>query len=216
MQRTRQSRYALLGGLFGLAVLALGTPALAEGFAEPPDEPVIAENHPPAGDRPSDRYYDDDSYYAPRSTVRLHTGPALRVSRQTPDGGLFAAVDVGERAAGLRLTGSWVRVGSARGLSQYTGELWLDFGTGRRLHPILGAGAGVARTNQQDPNTGNLQAHTLGIGLLRGSLEYALPVRDTDARAGLDVIGYVPAIRGSDSADTSPWLLIVATVGVGF
>lgn len=226
MQRTRERgarkrpgtvRRALLGGLAGLAVLALGHSAHAEGFAQPPDEPTIARGHADASsDRSDSSDYRDEGYYAPRSTVRLLTGPALRVSRTTPDGGLFAAVDIGERAAGLRLSGSWVRVGSSGGLSQYTGELWLDFGAGRRLHPILGAGAGVARTDQRDPASGKLDPHTLGIGILRGSLQYSLPVRGTDARAALDVIGSVPAIRGSDSVDASPWLLVVASVGVGF
>ncbi len=218
-QRTGTVRHALLGGLAGLTLLAVGLPARAEGFAQPPDEPTIARGRA----EPSDRGdygdygdYHDNGFYAPSSTVRLLTGPALRVSSTSPDGGLFAAVDIGERAAGLRLSGSWVRVGSARGLSQYTGELWLDFGAGRRLHPILGAGAGVARTDVKDPATGNLDSHTLGIGLLRGSLQYSLPVHGTDARAALDVIGNVPAIRGSDSVDASPWLLVVASVGVGF
>jgi hypothetical protein len=224
MQRTRdrsariragKTPYLLLGGLAGLALVALGTPARAEGFAQPPDDPVIAEGQSPPRDR-SDYNDNYERYYTPQSTVRLMTGPALRVSRESPDGGLFAAVDIGERAAGLRLSGSWVRVGSARGLSQYTGELWLDFGSGKRLHPILGAGAGVARENQKDATSGALESHTLGIGLLRGSLQYSLPVRDTDARAALDVIGSVPAIRGSSSVDSSPWLLVVASVGVGF
>jgi len=223
MQRTRDrsarpraqtTPYFLLGGLAGLALVAFGSTARAEGFAQPPDEPVIAQGHPAPGDRGDDDGY--DRYYTPRSTVRLMTGPALRVSRESPDGGLFVALDVGERAAGLRLSGSWVRVGSARGLSQYTGELWLDFGSGGRLHPIVGAGAGVARENQQDAISGALETHTLGIGLLRGSLQYSLPVRDTDARAALDVIGSVPAIRGSSSVDSSPWLLVIASVGVGF
>ncbi len=223
MQRTRTRslhrragtiRYALSSGLLGLAVVAVGAPARAGGFAEPPDETTIARGHV---DHDRGDYADRaDDFYRPRSTVRLLTGPALRISRSTPDGGLFAAVDIGQRAAGLRLSGSWVRVGSSRGLSQYTGELWLDFGSGKKLHPILGAGAGVARENQKNATSGAIEPHTLGIGLLRGSLQYSLPVRDTDARASLDVIGSVPAIRGSDYADASPWLLVVASVGVGF
>lgn len=202
----------LSSSLLGLAVLALVTPARAGDFAQPPGGPAIARGH---GAYDSDYDQDQQSYYAPSSTVRLLTGPALRVSRTAPDGGLFAAVDVGQRAAGLRLSGSWVRVGSSRGLSQYTGELWLDFGAGHRLHPILGAGAGVARTDQRNAN-GTLESGTLGIGVLRGSVQYSLPVRGTDARASLDVIGSVPAIRGSSSIDASPWLLVVANVGVGF
>jgi hypothetical protein len=199
-----------------LAALILA-PAFARAqFAEPPDQPLIAREEPrePAQDRFVAE--PDSGFYAPKSTLRLHVGPALRVSEDNPDGGLFAALDIGERAAGLRLSGSWVRVGSESGMQHYTGELWIDFGEGERLHPILGAGAGVARVTLTDAQTGDTSAHTLGTGVLRGSLEYGLPVRSTDARAGISVIGAVPAIRSSDDVSSSPWVLFVATVGVGF
>jgi hypothetical protein len=199
--------------LWLLAMVAASSEARAQ-FAQPPGEPLIASD----GREPArDQYVaEEPPYFAPSSTVRLHVGPALRVSEGDPDGGLFAAMDIGERAAGLRLSGSWVRVGSDNGMQHYTGELWIDFGEGARLHPILGAGAGVARVNTTDPLTGDTSAHTLGTGVLRGTLEYGLPVRSTDARAGLSVIGAVPAIRSSDEVSSSPWLLVVATVGVGF
>jgi hypothetical protein len=200
--------------LLGLALVA-GS-ARAQGFAQPPDEPVLAQrpddsqlDHPPIA---SDDY---DEFRQPGSTVRIHTGPALRISRHDPDGGLFAAIDSGERAAGVSFSGAWVRVGADNGLQQYGGELWLDFGAGKRLHPILAAGAGVARLESLDA-TGTRSAATVGVGTLRGTLEYMLPIRDTDARAGLDVIGAVPAIRSSSATDASPWMLVVATVGVGF
>ena len=201
--------------LTGIAATLATSPAGAQ-FAQPPDEPLIAREDPRRGT--ADRFVaePDSPFYAPRSTLRLHVGPALRVSEEDPDGGLFAALDIGERAAGLRLSGSWVRVGSESGMQHYTGELWIDFGEGERLHPILGAGAGVARVDVTDAQTGDSTAHTLGTGVLRGTLEYGLPVRSTDARAGISVIGTVPAIRSSDDVSTSPWVLFVATVGVGF
>lgn len=200
--------------------LALGllspTLAGAQPFSQPPDEPQPLIAHPD-----HDRYpppIAEGSPYPPlpSSTIRLHTGPALRISEHTPDGGLFAALDIGERAAGVRFSGAWVRVGAARGMSQYAGELWIDFAHDQRLHPILGAGAGAARLDLLDRSTGETEAHTVGIGVLRGSLQYMLPVRGTDARASIDVIGAVPAIRGSDTPEASPWLLALATVGVGF
>jgi hypothetical protein len=202
--------------LAGFAASTLAASVAGAQFAQPPDQPLIAREEPrePAHDHFVAE--PDSPYYAPKSTLRLHVGPALRVSEDDPDGGLFAALDIGERAAGLRLSGSWVRVGSESGMQHYTGELWIDFGEGERLHPILGAGAGVARVTVVDAQTGDSTAHTLGTGVLRGTLEYGLPVRSTDARAGISVIGTVPAIRGSDEVPSSPWVLFVATVGVGF
>jgi len=124
-------------------------------------------------------------------------------------------VDIGEKAAGLRVSGAWVRVGGDRGLSQYGGELWLDFNHLGPLHPILGAGAAAARMQLSD-GAGGTESHTLGVGTLRGTLAYALPIRDTDARASIDIIGAVPAIRGSDTPSTKAYVLALATVGVGF
>jgi hypothetical protein len=98
-------------------------------------------------------------------------------------------------------------------MSAYSAELWIDFGVGSELHPVIGAGAGVARLN---PANADSQASTVGIGTLRGSLEYVLPVAGADARAGVDLIGNVPAIRGSGADDVGAWLLGVARVSVGF
>ncbi len=202
--------------LFGPGLGAAQPFAEPEPFSEPPEGGAVVaydpHDHPPY----PHRYDEPRDGYLPRSTVRIHTGPALRISDSSPDGGLFAALDVGERAAGVRASGTWVRVGAEGGLSQYAGELWIDFGHDRRLHPILGAGAGVARLDLRNPTTGNLDAETIGIGVLRGTLAYVLPVGGTDARASVDVIGAVPAIRSEAAENVSPWMLVLATVGVGF
>jgi hypothetical protein len=142
-------------------------------------------------------------------------GPALRVSEIAPQGGFAAALDIGARAAGARLSGSWLDVGGEHGLSQYDLQLWIDFGYGRLLHPVLAAGAGIARADAVDAD-GNVTTSTLGVGVLRGTLEYVLPVSEADARAGIDVTGSVPAIRSRDAVDTNGWLLVIARVGVGF
>jgi hypothetical protein len=203
------------------ALLLVPSVALAQPFAEPPDNgPVVAGPGPepiePGYDRPYERHYPrDDDFYAPRSTVRIYTGPVLRLSQNPPDGGLFAAIDVGEKAAGLRVSGAWVRVGAERGLSQYGGELWIDFNYTGPLHPILGAGASAARIELATP-TGETESHTIGVGTLRGTLQYALPIKDTDARASIDAIGAVPAIRGQNTPEVKPYVLLLATVGVGF
>jgi hypothetical protein len=63
---------------------------------------------------------------------------------------------------------------------------------------------------------GSFETATYGVGILRGSLEYVLPVSDADARAGVDAIGSVPAIHEKGASDPGPWLALVARVGVGF
>jgi hypothetical protein len=193
--------------------LALLCPLLARasGFATPPgqpvpeDSPVLYQEAPqPTGE-----------YAIGPSSVRLSTGPVLRATSDHADGGLAAAIDVGARAAGARLAGTWVRTGSDRGLSQYGGQLWVDFGAEQRLHPILAAGAGLARLQYRDA-AGALRASTLGVGTLRGTLEYVLPIREANARVGIDVEGALPAIRGADAPDVNGWVLLTARVGIGF
>jgi hypothetical protein len=176
--------------------------ALAEGgFAEPPGRPLVPEP------RPYDSYQGPDE---PRpiqpSTVRVSVGPTLRFSEADADGGLYVAMDIGARAAGVRASGAWVRSGAEHGMSQYAAELWIDFGVGRELHPVIAAGAGIAR----------LEDTTLGIGVLRASLDYVLPVAGVDARVGIDAIGNVPATPGGDPSDARPWFFAVGHVGVGF
>jgi hypothetical protein len=139
----------------------------------------------------------------------------LRALRDRADGGFGAAIDIGRGAAGVRVSGNWLRVGSDRGLAQYDGQLWLDFGNGERWHPIVAAGAGFAHVEQTNA-AGALHDSTIGIGSLRGTLEYVLPIREADARAGIDVEGALPAIRGNDAPNVDGWVLISARVGVGF
>ena len=121
---------------------------------------------------------------------------------------------MGEKAAGLRVSGAWVRVGGEGGVSQYGGELWLDFNHYGPLHPIVGAGAAAAMMQLSD-GAGGTDSHTVGVGTLRATLQYALPIRDTDARASIDLIGAVLAIRGESAPNARAYLLALATVGVG-
>ena len=190
----------------------------ADGYATPPgDFPGRRDAPPPRDDfeRHSDEAPPPDDFEPEESALRLSTGPVLRATREHADGGFSAAIDIGARAAGARFAGSWVRTGSDRGLSQYDGQLWLDFGAEQRLHPILAAGAGLARLEYADA-LGAVHASTVGIGSLRGTLEYVLPIREANARAGLDLEGALPAIRGADAPDVNGWVLITARVCIGF
>jgi hypothetical protein len=196
-------------------MLFLPEPALADsGFADAPNQPlVVGEHHEPGV------YAEQEAYGTPPplqpSSLRVSVGPALRVAEPATDGGLYVALDLGARAAGVRASGTFVRAGSEHGVSQYAVELWIDFGVGRELHPILAAGAGVARIEGTNAS-GDERTATLGVGILRGTLEYVLPVAGVDARVGVDAIGSVPATPGGDAADARPWLLGVGHVGVGF
>ncbi len=191
--------------------LGLTAPAFAQ-FAVPPDgeEPVIADDT-----------IDDFSGFRqprlppPKSTARLHIGPALKVDENQADGGLGAALDVGRAGAGLRLSGLWAGTGTRGHHSQYGAELWLDFIDEGPFHPIVGAGAGVARLQVPD-GAGNDQTTTVGVATLRLGLQYALPIRGTDARASIEAIGNLPAIHETDGPEVAPWATVLAAVGVGF
>ncbi len=193
------------------------TPSIASAqyadppYAEPPREQAVAYpndyNPPPPPEPP---------FYYPSSSVRVSIGPVLRVAEPGVDGGLGAALDIGRHAAGLRLNGSWIRSGVDGGLAQYGAELWLDFGHDRPLHPILAAGAGLARVQRADEDDEGSITETIGVASLRGSLQYLLPISNTDARASLDVTGSLPAIGGDDGPRLDPWLTLGASVVVGF
>src|SRR5205823_1711201 len=139
----------------------------------------------------------------------FHVGPAGKIDAESAAPGLLAAIDIGRGPTGLRFSGVWIDVGDAKGLSQYTGELTIDFGGRSRIRPVIGAGGGVARTSSSvkadgtpDPTSGS----TIGVGLVRAGLGVRLPFEDADARVALDLTGTLPAIRGSSAPDLSPWL----------
>ena len=115
---------ALCSLLCGISPL----PALAD-YAPPPDE---YRHEPFPGSREEPRYRDPE----PTSTVRVHTGPALRVADEAARVGLLAAADIGSGPAGVRASGTWIGTGADEGFSLYAAELFIDFGKGRRLHPI--------------------------------------------------------------------------------
>jgi hypothetical protein len=152
---------------------------------------------------------------APQSSVRVSLGPSLLITQRAPLPGFAAALDLGSGAAGARFAGAWMDVGRADGLSQYSAELWLDFGYGSRLHPVVAAGAGVARLDARAAD-GRSTAHAAGIGILRASLEYGLPLAQVDARAAMDVSGSVPVVREDAGPNPSAWAFFGARVGVGF
>lgn len=190
-----------LAGSASLVVLAHGLTARAD-FAAPPDAP----NH--RYERYPDRYPEPEPpSIAPDrgSTVRLEVGPALSFPNATP--GLAAALDLGRPALGGRIAGAWLGAGSDKGISQYSLELWVDFARNAPLHPIVGTGAALV---QMQDATGK---STLGAAVLRGALEYELPVADADARVGLSAAGLIPAIT---TEARRPWVMGALTVSAGF
>lgn len=212
--RSRRARSAFAAAL-AAGALCSSTVASAGGFAEPPpSRRVVAldrDEHFSFGES-----YDD----LPRlSVVRFLVGPALKADAESALPGLYAAMEIGRGPAGLRLSASWLDVGHERGLSQYTGELTLDFGGRSRFRPVIGAGGGVTRTSSSARPDGTLDATTgatMGVGLVRAGLGVRLPFSDTDARVNLDVTGVLPAIRGSTAPDLGPWVVTGLSVGIGF
>jgi hypothetical protein len=187
-----------LPALAVLLLLTLPTGRAAAQFAVAPDDEPLE----------SDERYPDrapEPRREPRSTVRLNLGPALLVQPATP--GLAAALDIGRRSVGVRFSGAWLSAGEEGGLREYGAELWIDFGAGRELHPIIGAGAALldGELNGQDEAS--------GAGTLRGAIEYQLPVDDAEARVGLSLTGLVPAVN---SQREEPWVIAALTVSAGF
>ena len=171
---------------------------------------------PPRYAQPPDGYWEGAPLAeTPDSTVRVNLGPSLRLGEGPVLGGLGAAIDIGAKAAGARLSGAWFRAGSDGGLSQYAGEIWIDLGAQRRVRPIVGAGAGVARLDALAAG-GGIATATIGVALLRGTLEYVLPIAGVDGRVGVDVEGALPAIRSQSAPDVAGWITTTARVGVGF
>jgi hypothetical protein len=199
----------------GSTALALSHPARADGFADPPfrDGRVARV----AGS--SDDFEPPPPPLPEPSTVRLFVGPAGKVDRASALAGVLVAAELGRGPTGLRLSGSWLDVGAERGLSQYTGELFLDFGGRSRFRPVLGAGGGVVRTSgrqRQDGSIDTSEGATIGVGLVRAGIGVRLPFESADARVELDATGTIPAIRGDEAPDLGPWVVAALTVGVGF
>lgn len=184
------------------------SPQARADYAPPQPSPYHDEPREPCqpDDRDYARRYDFVEPIDPVSSmVRFQVGPAVLLQPTSP--GLFTALDIGRRSVGARLSSSWLRAESERGLSAYTAELWIDFRHRYQLHPILGAGVswlhGGALGDEQNA----------GAGVLRGSVEYELPIDDADARLGLNLIALVPAI-GTER--TRPFATASLTVGAGF
>ena len=198
----------LLGGALGL-----GAASARADFAEPPPSPYRPEspyrsNQHIDSNESDTRYVESQDSWSrseQRSTLRFHVGPAVLAQPTSP--GLFTALDVGPGAVGGRLSAWWLRAESDQGLSVYTAELWIDFRHRYALHPVLGAGASFLRGGAVGSD------QTAGAGVLRGALEYELPVADADARLGLNLLLLVPAI-GTER--TRPWTSAALTVGAGF
>jgi hypothetical protein len=150
------------------------------------------------------------------SAFRFHVGGAGRADSEQVTPGLVTTADLGRGPAGFRASAMWLRVGSDDGLAQYSGELTLDLGGRNDWRPVLGAGAGLARVYKRTQDGGGVETSSIGVGLVRVGVEYRVPVESTDTRAGLAVIGVLPAMRTDDASDRSAWLVFVATIGVGF
>ena len=147
-----------------------------------------------------------------KPAVRAMLDAAGRIDAREPAPGMMAAVDFGRGPTGLRLSGTWARVGSKDGLAQYTGELTLDFGGRSPIAPVFGAGFGLARVARDGADTSGAN---VGVAVVRGGVAYRLPLELADARAELGVTGTLPAIRGEGAPDLGPWVLVGATIGIG-
>jgi hypothetical protein len=119
----------------------------------------------------------------------------------------MTALDIGRRAVGARVSAAWLGAESERGLAAYDLELWIDFRHRYDIHPIVGAGASLLRGRALGED------ESVGAGVLRGALEYELPLDGADARLALSVAAFVPAIG---TARSRPWAMSALSLGVGF
>ncbi len=202
------------------AVVVVGTPPSPPPPPPPPDRfstPPYVATSPVVAQPPYDDY-DNHRVELYRSPMRLHLGPAGVTTGQSLGMGLGLAADFGRGSVGFRLSAAWLR-GEAGdpaktsiydGLSQYTGEVTLDFNKRGPWHPILGVGAGVARVNRGD--TGG----TIGIGTAGLRLEYALAFDDADVRVGLFGTAVMAGPSDREVRDVRSYALFGATIGVGF
>ncbi|HZF56482.1 MAG TPA: hypothetical protein VE093_48035 [Polyangiaceae bacterium] len=216
---THRTRFSLCAASLALGLAALLAPedAKAEGYATPPGGHsrtfLVREG-----------WDDDDSDTVivadPRgSTVRLFVGPGGRLSSDGAGPGMLAALELGRGPTGFRLSAGWMDVGADTGLSQYTGELTIDFGGRSRFRPVIGAGGGAAITSASLRDDGSLdpeRSAVIGVGVVRAGLGIRLPLEEADARVSLDLTGTIPAVRARSAPDLNPWVLASLMVGVGF
>ena len=203
----RACRFELAAAALALAGFGRAQEAHAD-FAPPPESPYRQKDLNRSEVPPTDTR--DNGLWEPppapeASTFRFHIGPAVLLQPAGP--GLFTALDIGQHAVGVRASAAWLRAESEQGLAAYSGELWIDFRHRYELHPVLSAGASLLRGRALGQST------SVGAGVLRGALEYELPIADADARLGLNVQLFVPAI-GSER--TRPWTMAALTIGAGF
>jgi len=172
------------------------------------------ESPPPVEEIPPARFDD-----RPDSALRLHVGPVAATTGRGLGPGLGLAADFGRGTLGFRLDADWTRGEPsggepspiAGGISQYTGELTLNFARHAALHPVAGVGFGYARVDR-----GAGVAGDMGIGTARIALEYALALDDADVRFALGVTGALPGPADRAVSDVPGWALMGATLGVGF
>jgi hypothetical protein len=182
-------------------------------------EHVRADFASPPGERSESVSYGRYDPYAPAGRpltwVRVSTGPATRLSAQAPVGGLVAALEIGKAGAGFRTGAAWTGAGWDRGQAQYSGEIWVDLGTGGVFRPTASAGAALVRRDSVPVDGQAVRTSTLGAAVLRGALGVLLPIEATDARAAIEATFTLPATQDGPEP-VQPWVLLAMTVGVGF
>lgn len=223
----RSSTILAASSLAAALTLTLAGTASAQRFATPPPCSADGRYNTAPCDTMVHRYEVPDQEWSepppqlelPASLVRVWVGPSGKIEDEGMTPGLSVALDIGRSYTGARLSAAWLDVGDEKGLSQYTGEIFLDFLPKSRFHPILAAGGGVAVTSSSLRADGSLDrdvASIVGIGTARGSLQFRLPFEEADARVGLDLIGNFPVIRAKEAPELSPWAIASLSVGVGF
>src|SRR4051812_46608343 len=168
----RSYRFVSVGIAAGVSLVG-GLPSARAEFAPPPESPYRPQepsrDEPPISDQAGTRVEAAEPVPGlSGSSVRFNVGPAVLLQPAGP--GLFMALDIGPRPVGVRASAAWLRAGSKRGLAAYTGELWIDLGHRDELHPIVGAGACFLHGGALGQKAG------AGAGVLRGALEYELPI----------------------------------------
>ena len=195
---------------------ALVTSVVATASAEQAVVVVGREDAPPpVEERPPERPVE----HPDSSSLRLHVGPVAATTGRGLGPGLGVAADFGRGTIGFRLDADWTRGEPsggepspiAGGVSQYTGQLTLNFARHAALHPIAGFGFGYARVDR-----GGGVAGDMAIGTGRLALEYALALDDADVRFALGVTGALPGPADRAVGDVPGWAVLGATLGVGF